>query len=77
MIPKTRPGIWLMQVTRIVRGVGPVHCWQDGPSWLDQPEMEVGASSTCMRALGHLGKHDFIPDGGIGVTFAAAADPPR
>jgi len=51
----------LEQFWRFLRGKPLVHCWADGPG------DEIG--STCMRLWGHLGTHDFIPDGEIEVSF--------
>lgn len=58
--------IWFRQAGRLLTRKPLVHCWADGP---DGWETESGISSTCMRAWGHLGRHEFVPDSTIGLTF--------
>ena len=45
----------------IWRGRSPMHCWEDGP--------EDGIGSTCMLWEDHRGRHEFIPDGEITLSF--------
>jgi len=51
--------IWILQLRRLIIGKPLVHCWDDSDD----------SNSTCMRALGHLGKHVYIPDSEIIVSF--------
>ena len=47
----------LIQVKRWITRRSLVHCWADGDG------------STCMRAWGHLGAHEFVPDSEITMAF--------
>jgi hypothetical protein len=52
------------QFQRFIRGQPLIHCWAVGP----HDQQDIG--STCMRAWGHWGKHEFVSDSEIGVSFA-------
>lgn len=53
-----------IQVKRLLTGAPLIHCWADG---LD--EAGTGSGASCMRAWGHWGRHDFVPDDRIGFSF--------
>lgn len=53
--------VWA-NVVRFVKGEPLIHCWADA-----RDQYYNGYS--CMRANGHLGACDFVPDHDIGVSF--------
>ena len=46
-----------------------LHCWEPGP------ENEDGCSTTCIKKLDHVGKHEWTPDDEIRFTFTAPNSP--